>query len=111
MAIMRQCGFCGSRISVHLTKCNFCCRDLHAYKPELDRQEGGSGGPFFRRGLYIVALAGVIRFLISGRSPITIPFEVSAIVPGLLLPALFILGGGLIVWGVLRSFMKYILGV
>jgi len=57
------------------------------------------GGPKIRRGLLYMLLAGVVQYYAGGYSGFTLPVEIDPVVFQYLVPGLFLLGLGLVVYG------------
>jgi hypothetical protein len=57
------------------------------------------GGPKIRRGLLYMLLAGVVQYYAGGYSGFTLPVEIDPVVFQYLVPGLFLLGLGLVLYG------------
>ncbi len=102
MATYRKCGFCGSNVTVHQTKCPYCYRDLRAVR-EGGRTEGSGGGKLFRKGLFYVIMAGGAYAIATGRTPLDLTFNMPEIVTNMVLPGVVLLGAVLMFIGIIRA--------
>lgn len=99
---MRQCAFCGKRISAHLNQCPFC-REM---VPQVRLSRKGAGGHTqVRRGLLYMLLAGVIYYFAAGfAKPFELPVTVQPAITAYLVPLLFLGGLGLALYGFFLRF-------
>jgi hypothetical protein len=99
-AAKRQCIHCGKYVPVRSTQCMYCKESL----PDLNAVRAtvhipAEGGPKIRRGLLYMLLAGVVQYYAGGYSGITLPVEIDPVVFQYLVPGLFLLGLGLVLYG------------
>jgi hypothetical protein len=102
----RQCPYCGKTVSDRFFQCPYCREDLGA-RPEARRSAAGGlgGAKQVRRGLLYMLLAVVCYYLFSGQQPLlTPPFPVEPWLTDYAIPALFLAGLGLAVYGVVRRY-------
>lgn len=96
----RQCGHCGRMVPVGIIECPHCRQEL----PELPRMrkpvrvDGGE----MRRGLLYMTLAGVIHYFAGGYSTMQLPVQIPEMVTQYMTPALFLLGLGFAVYGLVN---------
>lgn len=102
MANYRRCGFCGSNVTVHHTKCPFCYRDLRAIR-ESGGTESSGGGKLFRKGLFYVIIAGGVYAVAMGKTPLTLTFAMPEMVTSMVLPGFVLLGAVLMFIGIIRA--------
>ncbi len=102
MANYRRCGFCGSSVSVHQTKCPFCYRDIDPIR-EGGRTESSGGGKLFRKGLFYVIMAGGVYAVAMGKTPLTLTFAMPELVTSMGLPGVVLLGAVLMFIGIIRA--------
>ena len=102
----RQCGYCGKTFSDKFLQCPYCREELRAPAGVRRSPTGGlSGAKYIRRGLLYMLLAGVCYYLFGGYDPLlTPPFSVEPWLTDYALPALFLGGLGLAVFGVIRRY-------
>lgn len=101
MTNYRRCGFCGSNVTVHQTKCPYCYRDLKVVLG--GRTESSGGGKFFRKGLFYVIMAGGAYAIIMDKTPLHMTLNVPEIVPNMVLPGVVLLGAVLMFIGIIRA--------
>ena len=101
MTNYRRCGFCGSNVTVHQTKCPYCYRDLKVILG--GRTESSGGGKLFRKGLFYVIVAGAAYAVINGKTPLDLTFNVPEIVSNVVLPGVVLLGVVLMFIGIIRA--------
>ena len=100
-----QCAYCGKIVSNRFPQCPYCREEL---VPATLRRRGGGdplrGAREIRRGLLYMLLAAVCYFLFGGYTSLAIPFEFAPWVLEYGLPGLFLLGAGLLVFGIIRRY-------
>ncbi len=97
---MRQCIHCGKLVPVRATQCLYCRESL----PELNVRRAvveakPEGGPKIRRGLLYMVVAGVVQYYAGGYSGMKLPVQIDPVVFQYLVPILFLLGLGLVLYG------------
>jgi hypothetical protein len=102
MANYRKCGFCGSNVTVHQTKCPYCYRDLKVARAGGGTESSG-GGKMFRKGLYYVILAGGVYAIVMDKTPLHLTFTMPEIVTNFVLPGVVLLGVVLMFVGIIRA--------
>jgi len=94
----RSCPFCGKQVDTHLTSCPFC-REAIPESVAYKTQHSAQGRKYMRRGLLYALMAGVVYFFAGGYSRMTLPIPIPAVVNQYFTPAFFVLGLGLILYG------------
>jgi hypothetical protein len=87
------------------TQCPFCREQLMRV-PVIASPHHEQGRRYIRRGLLYMLMASVARYYLGGYSPQKFPFMVIPEVTQYLVPLLFLLGFGLLVFGVYRRFLS-----
>lgn len=102
----RQCAYCGKTVSDRFLQCPYCREEL-SDRPEARRGAAGGlqGTKYIRRGLLYMLLGAVCYYVFGGYDPIlTPPFRVEPWLTDYVVPALFLGGLGLLVFGVIRRY-------
>lgn len=101
----RQCAYCGKYVDENLSQCPFCREELGpaVAVPSWGREEGKQ---YIRRGLLYMLMAAVIHYFASGFAPVEIPVQVPEALTQYLLPFLFLLGLGLVAYGLYRRLRR-----
>ena len=98
---VRECPFCGKKISGAFRDCPHC----HETLPELrvvrtSSSSSGRGGPL-RRGLLYMMIVAFIYYLLSANSPLKIPtVPFAPLLTTYLLPLFFLAGLGMTMYGI-----------
>jgi hypothetical protein len=95
----RQCPFCGQLIPEDAASC-FKCRETMPEAVAARGRNPAAGYYEIRRGLLYMLMAAVFYYFASGESGYEIPVPFLPIVVEYLLPALFIGGTGLFLYGI-----------
>lgn len=96
--VIRECPFCGKKVSAKATQCGYCRETL----PETRRVQAvatNDGGGAIRRGLLFMMLAAVIGYFAGGHSGLKLPIQILPVLNTYLTPLLFLSGFGLAVRG------------
>src|ERR1700722_11158069 len=97
-ASLRQCPFCGKKLSWNLDHCPYCREALPAMaRPHQAAPVNQSGN--IRRGLLYMLLAAVIHYFAGGYSALNLPFPIVSVVTSCLSPVVFLGGLGLTLYG------------
>jgi hypothetical protein len=102
----RQCAYCGKTVSDKFFQCPYCREELAAPRETRRGAAGGlQGARYIRRGLLYMLLGAVCYYFFSGYDPILRPpFQVEPWLTDYVVPALFLGGLGLGVFGVIRRY-------
>ncbi|HEV2491306.1 MAG TPA: hypothetical protein VGT03_15990 [Candidatus Acidoferrales bacterium] len=95
----RGCPFCGKTISDMARECPFC----HEYVPEIRRNEPSTavqGKSVVRRGLWYMLVLAILYFVFSGQTPLRITIPYQSLFTDDVLPVLFFVALGFVVYGV-----------
>lgn len=98
MAI-RECPFCGKRVSARSVQCAFCRETLPPMPRAQVEAASDDGGSKIRQGLLYMLLAAVIGYFAGGYSAMKLPFPLQPVLTTYLSPTLFLGGLGLSVYG------------
>lgn len=101
----RQCPYCGKIVPEQATQCPFC-REALMQAPVISSPHHEQGRRYMRRGILYMVMAGVAHYYLGGYSPEKFPFTVIPEVTQYLIPLLFLLGFGLLVFGVYRRYVS-----
>lgn len=99
---IRECPFCGQRISDTFRDCPHC----HETLPGVPRKEA----PVYvqkksrvRRGLFYMMVVAAIYYFFSPNSPLKLPVPFAPILTTYLLPVFFLAGLGMVLFGLFQQ--------
>jgi hypothetical protein len=99
---LRECPFCGQRISDSFRDCPHC----HETLPEIPRAGGArvyaQKKRTIRRGLLYMMVVAVIYYLFSPSSPLKLPVPFAPVLTTYLLPLFFIAGLAMVLYGIFQ---------
>lgn len=98
---VRECPFCGQRISDVFRDCPHCHETLPELRPvkASSPSPSGRGGPL-RRGLLYMMIVAFIYYLLSASSPLKIPVPFAPVLTTYLLPLFFLAGLSFAMYGI-----------
>jgi hypothetical protein len=94
-----QCIHCGKLIRRHLRQCPYC-REAQAEQPfsmAAPRKIQTQG--YFRSGLLLMLMAALIHYFVGGYNPMVLPSDIGSPVLMYVVPALFLIGLAMSLWG------------
>ena len=96
---IRECPFCGRKISDAFRDCPHCHETLPELRPVKTSSSSRRGGPL-RRGLLYMMVVAFIYYLLSPSSPLKIPVPFAPVLTNYLLPLCFLAGLGFALYGI-----------
>jgi len=97
---VRECPFCGKKISDAFRDCPLCHETLPELRVIKTSSSSGRGGPL-RRGLFYMMIVAFIYYLLSANSPLKFPaVPFAPILTTYLLPLFFLAGLGMMMYGI-----------
>jgi hypothetical protein len=95
----QQCIHCGKLIHRHLRQCPYCreAQAEHRLPAATPRKVPTQG--HFRGGLLLMLLSAMVHYFVGGYSPLVLPSGISPPVLTYLVPALFVSGLAMSLWG------------
>jgi hypothetical protein len=97
---VRECPFCGKKISDAFRDCPHCHETLPELRVVKSSSSSGKGGPL-RRGLLYMMIVAFIYYFLSSNSPLklpTVPF--APLLTTYLLPLFFLASLGITMYGI-----------
>src|ERR1700720_1020024 len=102
-AAMRQCPFCGMKMSWDSDHCPYCREALPVMGRSLQPVPVNQRGSI-RRGLLYMLLGAVIHYFAGGYSALTLPFPIVSVVTSYRSPVVFLGGLGLTLYSLYRQY-------
>ncbi len=97
---VRECPFCGKKISGAFRDCPHCHETLPELRVVKSSSSSGRGGPL-RRGLMYMMLVAFTYYLLSANSPLKLPtMPFAPVLTTYLLPLFFLASLGMAMYGI-----------
>lgn len=96
---VRECPFCGKKISDAFRDCPLCHETLPELRVIRTSSSSGKGGPL-RRGLLYMMIVAFVYYLLSANSPLKISVPFTPILTTYLLPLVFLAGLSFAMYGI-----------
>lgn len=96
---VRECPFCGKKISDAFRDCPQCHETLPEPRIVKSSSSSGKGGPL-RRGLLYMMIVAFVYYLLSANSPLKISVPFAPILTTYLLPLVFLAGLSFAMYGI-----------